>query len=77
MVAAVEHAPTASGHSVHRAREACADRFHAAPEGVAIVRFDDQVRVVALQRVVDEAEPRTGAAVGEGPLDRADDRHGA
>ena len=33
-----------------------ADRFHSAAEHVPILRLDDQVRVVALERVVDEPE---------------------
>ena len=77
MVAVVEHAARSPRNAVDRAGEARADRLHAAPERVAIPRLDDQVRVISLQRVVDEAEAGTGAAAREGPLDLADDRHRA
>ena len=56
VVATVEHRPAASGHPVHGACEARRDALHAARERVLAVRLDDQVRVVALERVVVHAE---------------------
>ena len=47
------------------------------PSGVAVVRLDDEMGMVALQRVVHEPKVRTRAAGGEGPLDLAHDAEGA
>ena len=77
VVAVGEHAPGPPCDAIHGPREPRADGGHAAAERAAIVRLDDEVRVIALERVVDEAEARTLAAVGEAPLDLAHDRHGA
>ena len=77
MVAIGHHAPAPVGHAVHGPREPRADRHHAAPEGVAVVRLDDEMGMVALQRVVHEPKVGTRAAGGEGPLDLADDAEGA
>jgi hypothetical protein len=59
---------------IHRERKPRADRHHPAPERFVIARFDDQVRVVALQRVLDEPKRRTLRAGGECALDGTDDR---
>jgi hypothetical protein len=59
VVAAVEHRPAAAAHPVHGAREPGTDAHHAARECFLAVRFDDQVRMVSLQRVVRDAEVPT------------------
>ena len=53
-----EHRPGAPQRPVHRAREPRRKRHHPAPERIAIVGLDDQVRVIVLDRVVDEPEIR-------------------
>jgi len=51
-----EDVTTASEGPVHRTRDACADRHHAAAERVGIACLDDEVRVRVLQTVVDQAK---------------------
>jgi hypothetical protein len=58
VVALGEHSAGAPERAVHGEREARAERLHRAPERGAIARLDDQVHVVALDRVVDEPEAR-------------------
>ena len=70
-----KHATRASCDAIDGACQPRADRFHAAPERRAILRFDDQVSMIALQRVVHEPEARPDASVGERALDLADDPH--
>jgi hypothetical protein len=53
------------------ARDAGGDGLHAAAEGDAVARFDDQVDVVGLDRVVDEAEAPALAGAREAALDLA------
>ncbi len=77
MIAIGEHAPAPLRDAIDRPREPRADRHHAAPEGVAVVRLDDEMGMVALQRVVHEPKVGTRAAGGEGPLDLTDDAEGA
>ena len=50
-------------------RQARSDRHHAPTERRSVVCFDDQMSVVALQRVVHQAKARAFATSGEGPLD--------
>lgn len=49
--------------------------FHPPTERFAIARFHDEMRVVALQRIVDEAKPFARATDGERPLELVHDRH--
>ena len=77
MIAIGQHAPAPLRDAIDRPREPRADRHHAAPEGVAVVRLDDEMGVVALQRVVHEPKVGTRAAGGEGPLDLTHDAEGA
>ncbi len=72
-----EDPPMPSGDAVHGACQPCGDRLHAASDGVAIVGFHDQMRVIALQGVVHEPEVASVATGGERALDLVDDRHGA
>ena len=69
MVALGEHASVAPRDSIDGARKTRTDRHHPAPERVLIPGFDDEVRVIALQRVVHDPEVATLAAVREGALD--------
>ena len=47
-------------HAVHGERNSGTDGLHPPPERDVILRFDDQVQVISLDRVVDEpkAQPR-------------------
>ena len=65
VVAAVEHRPAAPADAVHGAGETGADALHAAGERVLAVCFDDQVHVVALERVVHDAEAAALARLGQ------------
>lgn len=62
-----------ASNAIDGARQSCADRHHAAPERDAVPRLDDQVRMIALERVVREAKVATLAAVREGTLDLVND----
>jgi len=53
-----QHPAAQAKHASDRVRDTCSDRFHAGGEIAAARRFDDQMNVVALQRVVHHAEPR-------------------
>ena len=55
-------------HTVHRARNAGADGHHAACERFGVRRFDEQVGMRALQRVVHEPEVAACANVREATL---------
>jgi len=63
-------------HPIDRVGEARADRHHAACERVVVARLDDEMRVVALQRVVDEAKTGPDARDRKRALDGVDDPHG-
>jgi hypothetical protein len=73
VVAAVEHPPAAPGDPVQRTRQPCRDALHPACEGVLAVRLDDQVRVVALERVVVHAEVAALGRFREGPAPLPDE----
>ena len=75
MVTVGENAAAPTGDAIDGVGEARADRHHAASEGVLVARFDNQMRVIALERVVDQAEPGPDAAGSKRALDRMDDRH--
>ena len=77
MEAIGEHAAAQVEHAVRCARDASADRLHAGGEVAAARRFDDQVDVVALQRVVDHAEAGAVADGAEGAFEFADEADGA
>ncbi len=77
VIAVRQHPPAPPHRAVHGERESRADRRHAARERCTIVRFHDQVRVIALQRIVRQPKARPRAPAGEGALDRADDRDGS
>jgi hypothetical protein len=69
MIPIGEHATVSARGTVHGAREPRGYGVHAAPEGLAVVCLDEQVRVIALERVVHEPEPRTLASGSERTFD--------
>ena len=69
MITTGEHPAAPPCKTVHRAREAGGDRHQSPTERRTIVGFDDQMRVVPLQRVVHQPESRPLTAVGEALLD--------
>jgi hypothetical protein len=56
MIAIREHAARAVRGAIHRSREPSADRDHPAPERVGSASLDDQMRVISLERVMDQAK---------------------
>ena len=64
-----EHLPGAPERAVHREREERRDRLHPAPERLHALRLDDQVRVIVLDRVVDEPHLLPHAAAPKRGLD--------
>jgi len=52
MIASIEDGSRTSEHAVHREGQARRDGLHPASELVLSLRFDDEMSVVALQRVV-------------------------
>lgn len=77
MVPVGENAAVPLRDAVHGARDPCPDRFHAAPKRVTVGRFDDEMGVIALERVVREAKSGSRAACGKAALELAHDRDGA
>jgi hypothetical protein len=69
VIAFGEHRARTPCNAIHRARQAGADRLHAATERVPIVRLHEQVRMIALQRVVHQAKAGSYAATTECALD--------
>lgn len=61
--AAVEHGAGTSEDPVHGAREPCPNALHAPRQRFPATRLDDQMHVVALERVVGDAELSTLAAL--------------
>jgi len=76
MVAIRQHRPNALEDPVHRPREARADGLHATRRGVTVGRFDEQVHVIRLQRVVHHPEVSTLRGVAEAVLEDANERGG-
>ena len=58
---------------MHRTRQARTDRLHASAQGSRVVSLDDQVRVIALERVVHQPEVAPVAALRERTLELADE----
>ncbi len=59
MKAIAPHLAVHSERAIHRTREANRESLRAARERVRVVRFDDQVNVIALNGELDDAEPLT------------------
>lgn len=68
VIAIREYATRAARNPIHGTCESNAYRFHAASERVAILSLDNQVRVVAEQRIVHQAKIAAIAAGRKGPL---------
>ena len=56
MVAPGKHAPPPLERPVHRERDPRRDRLHATAQCVVVVGFHDQMQVVPLDRLVNQAE---------------------
>jgi hypothetical protein len=74
MEALRQHRPSPAEYAVHRAGNAGADGHHAACEGDRVRRFDEQVGMRRLQRIVDEPEIGTRANAREAPFQCEDKR---
>jgi hypothetical protein len=77
VIATIEDWAAAPARSIHGTRETCRDALHPVRERLLALRFDDEVGVVALERVVRDAEGAALARLGEGAAELADDRDGA
>jgi hypothetical protein len=76
VVAIREHPTRPTEHSVHGSSEPRADRLHPAPESLSALRLDDEVGVIALQRVVHEPKVPALARSRERSLHLAHQLHG-
>jgi len=65
------------GNAVNGTSNARADRHHSTSERLAILRFDDEMGVIALQGIVYEAESGARATLGKCALDLPRDSHRA
>jgi len=73
VVAVGEHrAPTAED-PIHCPRDARTDRTHAVRQGRSVRGLDEQVQMVLLHGVVEQAKPTAVARVAEAPLDLANE----
>jgi len=63
--------------SVQRSGDACTDRHHPAAERVGVARFDEEVCVRVLERVVDEAKVAARADSSEAMLEPVHERDGS
>jgi hypothetical protein len=59
VVAIREHGTGAPEHAVHGASEPGTERLQAPAEGISALGLDDQMRVVSLERVVNEPKVTT------------------
>jgi hypothetical protein len=73
MISLGEDSPGAARDAIDGPSESRPDRFHPATERVLIARFHDEMRVVALQRVLHEPKSRPLAPGREAALDFAHD----
>ena len=64
-----EHRPPPPEHAPHGMRDADRHRLHPAREDARVLRLDDQVQVIALDRVVHDPEPGPAAQRPKGLLD--------
>lgn len=77
VIAIAQHAPATARDPVHGSREPSTERLHAAREISRARRFDDEVNVIRLERVVNDTESRSVAEFAEGALELADETGGA
>jgi hypothetical protein len=69
VVAATKHCTGAAEDPIHSARDARADRFHPASECSLILRFDEDVNVISLDRELCDAEAAALARRSEAAAD--------
>ncbi len=69
MKAPVEHGPPPLEDAVQRPGEPSPDALHAARQGLFVLSLDDHVGVVALERIVDDAEAAALLRFGERALE--------
>ncbi len=75
-VVGVRQHPTAPPkHAVHGAREPRADRLHPPPQRLRTLRLDDQMHMIALNRVVRDPKPPPVTRPRERPLHLPDQTH--
>jgi hypothetical protein len=58
VVAAVEHRPAPIEDAIHGASQTRGKALHSVRKGCGALRFDEQMDVIVLERVVDDAEVR-------------------
>jgi len=73
MVAFRQHRPSTLEHLVDGTRETRAHALHPVRESLLAARFDDEVRVAVLERVVDDAEVRAFAGGEQCSAERANE----
>jgi hypothetical protein len=76
MKALREHRTAVAERPVQRTRDSCTDRHHPAAERACVARFDDEMRVRVLQRVMDQAEVAARADGREALLELMHERDG-
>ena len=75
VIALRQYGSTMLGHPVDRTRESRPDALHPAPQRRLVSRFDDEVRMVSLKRVLHQAKPGPLAPDGKRATDLVHDRH--
>ncbi len=73
MVSTVKNRPPAPVDPVHGSREPSRDRLHAPPQGLLSSRFDDQVSMRPLERVVHHSKLPALARIPERPSELPDE----
>jgi hypothetical protein len=61
VIAIAQHGAVRSEDAIHNAREPGTECLHAAAEFIGSRRLDHEVRVIGLDRVLDDAELASGA----------------
>ena len=70
VIAIGKDGPAPLHHAIEGARHADLEALHSARQRFLAVRLDDEVQVIALNRVMHEAKPEPIAAAFEGSLQR-------
>ena len=73
VIAVAQHLPTTPSDSVHGSRKPRAERLHPAREIARARRFDDQVHVIRLKRVVNDTESPPVTTLAKRALELADE----
>ena len=56
VVTAVENRSSTTEDTIHGSRETRSDALHPARQGCSVRRFDQQMSVIVLERILDDAE---------------------